>query len=228
MPKQKTVANKMLKKTLAAAIDPATAALMAPQTPVLEKPAITLKLDLACGQNIREGFEGVDMPTTPGIAHGVDLMRFPWPWADSSVFELHSSHFVEHLPMEFVDSHGNYVPAGTPGAKDLLFAFFDECHRILIPGGWMQVIVPCVRNNRAFQDPTHRRFLPAETFLYLAKAWRDINKLDHYNVRCDFEISVNPTIPVELSAMTDEVQARRMNHDWNTVIDLHAKLKAIK
>jgi predicted SAM-dependent methyltransferase len=221
--------NKTAKKQIKhAPIDPATAALMAPQTPVLAKPEITLKLDLACGQNIREGFEGVDMPTTPGIAHGVDLTKFPWPWADSSVLELHSSHFVEHLPMEFVDANGNYVPCGTTGSRDLFFAFFDECHRILVPGGWMQVIVPCLRNNRAFQDPTHRRFLPAEAFLYLAKAWRDANKLDHYNVKCDFEINVSPTIPVELSVMTEEVQTNRMQNYWNQVVDLHAKLKAVK
>lgn len=112
--------------------------------------------------------------------------------------------------------------------QDFLFAFFDECHRILTPGGIMKVIVPCGRSNRGFWDPTHRRFFMAETFLYLSKAWLKANNLDHYNVRCDFEVNVVPTIPMDLSVLHDEVQSRRINTEWNAVYDWHATLKAIK
>jgi len=200
-----------------------------PRTPspiTMSKPDVTLKLDLAAGQSPREGFEGVDI--WPQSKHVVNLMQYPWPFEDNSVDELHCSHFAEHIPMIFVDDTGAEVSMGMEGAKEAMFKFFDECHRILRPEGWMTVIVPCARSNRGFQDPTHRRFFVAESFLYLSKQWRDINKLDHYNVACDFGIDVVPIIPTELAVLSPEVQHRRFNGEWNTVLDWQAKLKAIK
>jgi len=228
--------------------------------PQLARPAPKLKLDLACGQSCKEGFEGVDIPgigvyldgeiarlrdkpdrtgeeltqlaalekARKSIKHEVNLTRFPWPWADSSVVELNCSHFVEHLPMIYVDASGNEVSCGTPGAKDLFFAFFDECHRILAPGAWMSVVVPCLRNNRAFQDPTHRRFYPAEAFFYLFKKFRDVNKLDHYNVRCDFDGKIDPTVMTDMNARAAEVQQRMFNESWNAIVDWVVRLKAVK
>lgn len=232
----------------------------APRKLELATPATTLKLDLACGQNCAEGFEGVDLPGTGAhieaslaalrgktdrtaeddkrvvdlekarvnLKHEFNLLRFPWPWADNSVLEIHCSHFVEHLPTEFVDEHGDYVPCGTPGAKDLLFKFFDECYRILVPEGWMTVVVPCLRNNRAFQDPTHRRFLPAETFFYLFKAFREINKLDHYNVLCNYDGKIDPIVTTEMNARSQDVQQRMFSESWNSIVDWHVRLKAVK
>ncbi len=133
---------------------------------VLAKAPSHLKLDLACGQMPHEGFEGVDL--WEGAKHRLDLFRCPWPWEDGSVEELHCSHFIEHIPMEEIEHNGR--------KKDRLFAFFDECYRILKPGGRMTVFCPNARSNRAFQDPTHRRFIVAETFLYLHKPWRVANK----------------------------------------------------
>ena len=90
-------------------------------TPV-PAPAASLKLDLGCGPNKREGFIGVDcLPfdgkvdivfnlaerALPGFGipvdrnTGKDLQAkdgwIQWPWADESVAEAHSSHFIEHL-----------------------------------------------------------------------------------------------------------------------------------
>ena len=192
----------------------------------LVTPAKVLKLDLAGGQNVREGFEGVDI--WEGAQHRVNLLQFPWPFETSSVTELHCSHFIEHIPMEFVDDRGTYVPCGTPGAKDLFFKFFDECWRVLQPGGWLTVIAPCARSNRAFQDPTHRRFIVAESFLYLFKDWREANKLDHYNVACNFTGDVNPTVYAEMNLRAPEVQQQKFNECWNTILDWYAKLKAVK
>lgn len=225
--KRKAEAKKTVTKTMQAA------ATGVPPKLELETPAITLKLDLAAGQSPREGFEGVDI--WPESKHVVNLLRFPWPWADNSVAEIHCSHFLEHIPMEFVDEFGNYVPCGTPGAQDLLFKFMDEAWRILMPNGLATLIVPNARNNRAFQDPTHRRFFVAETFMYFFKAMREANRLDHYNVKCNFGSTGEPGIPdvapiilSEYNAWSPEVQQRRFHHEWNTVQDWQARLKAIK
>jgi len=191
----------------------------------------TLKLDLAAGQTPREGFEGVDL--FEGAKHVVDLQRFPWPWADSSVAEVHCSHYVEHIPAIYVGANGDALdergqPFTSATGKDALFAFFDELYRILVPGGTATIIVPCGRSNRGFQDPTHRRFFMAETFIYLNREWRQQQKLDHYEVGCHFMGDVSPIIPTEYAAWSSDVQARRFTHEWNTIVDWQAVLRAIK
>lgn len=175
-----------------------------------------INLDLACGQSPREGFESVDA-FAPNAKYKVNLLKFPWPWADSSVDEIHCSHFIEHIPMEEVDG------------KDMLFAFFDECYRILKPTGKMTVICPSARSNRAFQDPTHRRFIVAETFLYFNAEWRLANKLDHYHVNCNFKSTV---IPMVLQAAIDQKKPEELNmmvhHYWNITLDFQGTLIPIK
>lgn len=189
------------------------------------------KLDLACGQRCQEGFEGVDL-LAPNVAHRIDLLRFPWPFETASVDELYCSHFVEHIPAREVEQRD--LSEGSPEewlstlvGQDLFFAFFDQCHRILRPGGKLRVIVPALKSERAFQDPTHRRFLPMAAFLYLSADWRKMNGLDHYRVRCDFGVSVSPTVPQEMTLLADEVQAARYTHEWNTQFDLVADLVAL-
>lgn len=195
--------------------------------PQLAAPATTLKLDLACGQSPKEGFEGVDI--FEGAKHVLNLMRYPWPFADNSVAELHCSHFVEHIPMIYVDKHGLELPMGTPGGKDALFAFFDECYRVLVPDGIFTVIVPSARSNRGFQDPTHRRFIVEHTFAYLDAEWRRMNKLDHYNVDCDFVADVKMMIADQaINTYAPEVAQRHLQNYWNTTADFFAVLKCRK
>lgn len=200
-----------------------------------EKPVVIehvrgeLKLDLGCGDTPREGFEGVDLYGEP--AHRVDLMRFPWPWDDGAVDELYSAHFVEHLPMVYVGEDGEHHVMPGEGRVDLLIRFFNECWRVLKPGGAMTVITPSLRSSRAFQDPTHRRFIAGETYYYLSAEWRKANKLDHYlGATCNFGFQVVPTIAagLGLELRAPEVQGYKINHEWNTTFDFHARLTAIK
>ena len=106
------------------------------QTAELAEVPAPLKLDLGCGKNPKEGFEGVDSRDF-GQPHTLDL-RKPWPWADGSVEEAHSSHFVEHLT----------------GAERIHFV--NELHRVLVPGGKAQIIVPHWASCRAYGDLTHQ------------------------------------------------------------------------
>jgi hypothetical protein len=207
-----------------------------------------VRLDLACGETPKAGFEGVDIAGTMAV-HKVNLWKFPWPWADSSVDELYCSHHLEHVPMREVEhrdlNEACYKPMDHPPTRlvhvtpplseigeryigqDMLFAFMDECWRILKPGAWMEVIVPCARNDRAFQDPTHRRFLVEHTFAYFLKEWRDAN-VPQYKVRCNFTSNVGHSVIGELGARTPEVQGEWIRHRWNGVVDLIARLQAVK
>lgn len=193
-----------------------------------EHQADAVRLDLGSGETPAAGFEGVDL-FAPGARHRVDLMAFPWPWADGSVDELHCSHFIEHLPMVFVErgcAQAHAMPG--PGRVDLLLAFFNECHRILKPGGCMKLVWPALQNVRAFMDPTHRRFIPIEFSYYLSRSWREVNKLDHYlGATCNFDCNGGPTVQDHEARRAPEVQQQRTVTLWGVAQDWVATLKKL-
>lgn len=195
---------------------------------VQEPPQV--RLDLACGQTPREGYEGVDF-YAPNAKHKVDLFKFPFPWADNSVDELSCSHFLEHLPMREVEERdltSTSKEAKALVGKDFLFAFMDECWRVLKPGGVMHVAVPAATSTRAFQDPTHRRFFVVDTFFYFSKEWREVQKLNHYRVNCDFGFNAVPIVLQEEALRAAEVQQSRFRELWNVVLDWNVDLTAKK
>ncbi len=155
---------------------------------------MSLRLDLGSGPRPAPGFIGVDI--WPEADRPVDLFRFPYPFADNSAEALRASHFVEHLPCREVEERDiigldiSRRDLWKLIGKDFFFAFFDECWRILEPGGTMEVIVPATPSDAAFQDPTHRRFIVAETFNYLNKPTREKYRVDHYRVECSFDVRV--------------------------------------
>lgn len=176
-----------------------------------------MKLDLACGLQKREGFTGVDLYAPECLM--IDLFKFPYQWSDNSIEEIHCSHFVEHLPARDVvredctSYHFRFI------GKDFFFAFFDECHRILVPGGTMTVIVPALQSVRAFQDPTHRRFIPGEAFAYLSKKWRQASQLSHYKVDCDFHPEVRSITVGQENTSSDDLTSH-----WGKILDWQATL----
>ena len=177
-----------------------------------------IKLDLGCGQTPIAGFEGVDLHA-PNAKHRVHLWNGePWPWPDSSVSELHASHVIEHIDAAYL-----------PNGKDAFLWFFDEAWRVLKPGGTFKLVWPALQNVRAFQDPTHRRFIPLQTMMYLDKNWREMQKLEHYLGACDLVMeSGTPTCSIENSKRADAVQQRMYIGEWNFSDDFHVNLRARK
>jgi len=199
------------------------------------KPKGGMKLDLGCGNNVREGFDGVDLYAEKA-RYKVDLFLFPLPFADESVDEVHCSHFLEHLPAREVEERdlrtdvrqvgSCHLPKGeTFLRQDFLFAFMDEIWRILKPDGLATLIVPCARSSRGFQDPTHRRFFVSETFGYFNAEARKNMGLSHYPVRCNFLGPVDALYSdVSLNAQHEEVVRDRMRKEWNAIDDWQARL----
>lgn len=179
-----------------------------------------MKLDLGSGPKPREGFQGIDLyaPNTEAI----DLLDFPWPWPTESVDEIYCSHFVEHLPATEVNRAGRLEKTYTVkhhAGKDYFFAFFDECYRIMKYGAIMTVVVPALQSVRAFQDPTHRRFIPAESFVYLSHEWRKMNGLDYYNVECNFDVKIASITQGQENTSSEDLMAH-----WGKVLDWQATL----
>ncbi len=83
-----------------------------------------IRLNLGCGDKKMIGYLNVDVCGEPDLR--CDLSQFPWPWADNSVDEVFSSHFLEHVQ----DYEGTIL----------------EMHRILKPNGVIHFLVPHFRN----------------------------------------------------------------------------------
>lgn len=172
------------------------------------------KLDLACGQNKQEGFYGVDIAGDADLIH--DLTVMPWPFPDNSVEEIFVSHYVEHT-----------YPLGGP--RDGLIAFMDEVWRICQHGAKVQIIHPYALSTRAFQDPTHTRFIPEVTWWYFNAEWREQQNLDHYPIAANFAVDgVSNGFHPEWNLRSETSRTWAAAHYWNVVTDLQVDLTAIK
>lgn len=175
-----------------------------------------IKLDIACGQNKQPGFVGIDIAPCEGVDIVHDLWTYPWPLSDSSVEVAFCSHYVEHIPMEYVQHNGR--------RKDALLAFFDELYRVLVPEGQVTIVSPYWSSIRCWQDPTHRRAINENTFLYTWKWWREQNRLDHYGVECDFDFSYGYALDGLVTSRTEDYQRFAIRHYTNTVNDIQCTL----
>jgi len=189
----------------------------------LASSVVELKLDLGSGQSPREGYEGVDLHA-PNAKHRVHLWNGEsWPWADSTVDALHASHVIEHIDalyLNILDDKGVHVRQ-----VDALMFFFSEAWRVAKPGAKFTLIWPALQNVRAFQDPTHRRFIPMQLMGYLDKNCREMNKIDHYLGGCDWVMeSCAPTTTPDNALKHKDVQLAKFVEDWGFSEDFHATL----
>jgi SAM-dependent methyltransferase len=182
-----------------------------------EKKDQIIALDLGSGQrkatveffeeNLRvipDKIIGVDIADCEDTDVIHDLTVFPYPFKDESIDAIYSSHFVEHLD-------------GIERMK-----FMDECYRILKPGGRMRLLHPYYKSVRAVQDPTHKwPPISENSYFYWDKNWRELNKLDHYPIKCDYEFNIfyswqDPTV----ANKNEETKLFMIDKYWNVVADM--------
>jgi SAM-dependent methyltransferase len=157
-------------------------------------PAQPLRLDLGAGPNKREGFTGVDILPFDGRVDVVLDLRQSWPWANESVEEAHSSHFIEHL------------------RADERIHFFNELHRVLKPKAQCQIVTPHWGSGRAYGDLTHQWPPVVEMFwFYLNKDWRAQNA-PHVPLTCDFDAGWGHSVSPEWAARNDATRNFAINH----------------
>lgn len=171
-----------------------------------------MKLDIGCGKNKREGFIGVDRIAFEGVDIVADL-RQTWPFEDSSIEEVHSSHTVEHFTaVERVH-------------------FVNELYRVLQPGGKATIIIPHWASCRAYGDPTHQWPPVSEFwFYYLKKDWRATQAphTDSENwpegFSCNFEVTWGYAIHEQVQARNAEFQQFAVNFYKEAIQDMYATL----
>lgn len=106
-------------------------------------------LELGCGPNKRiPDALGIDALDFDGVDIVTDLNRGLGFIPDSSVDNIYSYHFLEHL--------------------DDLSSLMREVHRVLKPGGGMIGKVPHFANPYYYSDPTHKSRFGLYTFCYFS------------------------------------------------------------
>jgi predicted SAM-dependent methyltransferase len=198
-----------------------------------------MKIDLACGNSKKEGYIGVDITETPSVDIVHDLTVYPWPFEDSSVDEIHCSHYIEHIKHDNVaidlaklvnesstfEEFKSKINDDTFTKSDNGFIrFINELYRILKPKGEVTIIAPYYSSMRAFSDPTHTRYISDLSFYYLNKEWRNNIGLNHYGITCDFDVEFSYHITEEMTLKSEEVRNKAFTHDLNVIDDIIVKL----
>lgn len=191
-----------------------------------------MKLSIACGQNIPEGFVGMDIHAGKDVKYVGDILDF-WSknnvWSqipDNSVDEIDCTMFVEHIP-HIIEGHGM-----VHGYDDCFYLFFNEIWRILKPAetsednpnnftkGFARIVTPYYSSPRADQDPTHVRRMCEASYLYLNKGWLESQKLDHYPTNCNFDYYYGYNLSPRLQNRNQEFVQNALLTELNASDDL--------
>jgi len=170
--------------------------------------AAPLRLDIGCGKTTPEGWEGIDAIDF-GQKHVHDI-RNGLPWlADSSVDEVRSSHFVEHLDW----------PERV--------ALFNELFRVMKPKATALIVTPNWSHACFYGDPTHKAPMSEWYPLYLHKDWRAANA-PHAPYTCDFDHVVAGSWDQSIESRNPEAKSFMMRHYANAWRDLIVTLTSRK
>jgi SAM-dependent methyltransferase len=108
----------------------------------------SIRLNLGVGRRPREGYYGLDWIEMPGVDVVADLNEPFTQLADDSVEAIYTHHTFEHVV--------NFLP------------LLKEIHRVVVPDGRVEVVVPHFSNPYGYSDPTHVRFFGLYSFYYFA------------------------------------------------------------
>lgn len=91
-----------------------------------------------------------------------DLEAIPWPLVDGSVEILLATDVFEHLKCD-------------------VRVWLDECWRVLVDNGELNMRLPAYDNPYSWRDPTHQRVFHPESFLYWCPSakgtvWQDFGR----------------------------------------------------
>lgn len=171
----------------------------------------------------------VDHSTNVGADMNFDLFTYPWPLPSDSYDGALLAHIVEHIPHPIHTVNNELLlPHRANELRQLpdgFYAFFSELHRVLRRGAVAYVLCPYGLSVGAMQDPTHTRFIVANTFDYL---YADPNAPFDKSYGSTWE-AVNPCIlyPTELGA---RLQGVMLNTEmiFNAYQDIYAQLRVVK
>ncbi len=127
---------------------------------------VELRLNLGCSDAHRKGFLNVDICPPADVVADLTLM---WPWETSSVAEIAAWDIFEHLPSK-LDT-------------------MNEAHRVLKPGGRLDLFMPTTDGRGAFQDPTHVSFWTPNDLFYWCQEYAEWQRFHvSYGITARFRV----------------------------------------
>ena len=111
-----------------------------------KKKKAPLFLDLGCGNKKMPGFFGVDIMKLSCVDLVRDIEQEGLPFSTSSILHIRCFHFLEHVndPIKII----------------------NECWRVLVKHGTLEISVPTIVGGWAFADLTHRNFFNQLSFFH--------------------------------------------------------------
>lgn len=126
------------------------------------------KLNVGCGNDIREGYVNLDFYKFKGVDVVHDIEKTPFPFPANSFSRVLMSHVLEHVedPVETM----------------------EEIWRICKKDAVVEIGVPYFSGLNAVKDPTHKKFFAAATFDFFEKT--KIGERNYFveSRKIDFEI----------------------------------------
>ncbi|HTY43631.1 MAG TPA: methyltransferase domain-containing protein [Patescibacteria group bacterium] len=130
------------------------------------------KLNFGCGNDIKEGWDNIDIQKGPSISKNFDFDKFPYPIKDDIYDYIYASCIMEHL--------------------DDVEKVFSELWRVSKPGGIIHIVVPHYTNKGAYSDLQHKHFFNEFCFKELEMKKTKIDKKKQFRI---VELNLIPTLP---------------------------------
>lgn len=129
------------------------------------------KLNLGCGDDIKEGWDNVDIQKNKKITKSFDFNKFPYPIEDNTYDYIYTDNVLEHLkePDKVV----------------------QELWRIAKNNGIINIVVPHYTNKGAYSCLEHKRFFNEDCFIHLEKQVNKINPKKEFEI---IKLEITPTV----------------------------------
>ncbi|KAB1157057.1 class I SAM-dependent methyltransferase [Flavobacterium luteum] len=115
------------------------------------------KLNIGCGNDIKEGFVNLDIAQLPGVDVVCDIDKNPLPFESNTFEYIICYDILEHIDYPKV---------------------LKEIHRVLAVNGVVEIRVPHFTSSNNFIDPTHKKMFSFRTFNFFTNG--ALNNREYY------------------------------------------------
>lgn len=162
------------------------------------------KLNFGCGDDIKEGWDNVDIQKSKKLIKSFDFNKFPYPIKDNTYSYVYSSNVFEHLEEP----------------KKVL----KELWRICKKNAVIEIIVPHYTNKGAYDELAHEHYFSEKAFVNFVNG-----KCEIVREREKFRVVNLELTPTSVGKFFPGVLRKKLSLFINGLISqIYIKLKVVK